>query len=676
MRLKSIRVQNFRCLENCELTLRDFTSLIGPNNSGKSAFLRAIEIFLNQTKPEPEEWRRDHEEEDIIIEGCFEEIQDWERDTPGVAGLVRNNEIRLRLVATRTPSPKGDIVVSKHYEAWVRQEAINGWSDTWGGLDSQIKAIAQAPGLEINGQSWKSAANKERVRQAIRVTRPDLVTYGEEFWTQESISIEPALKQAIPQAVLIQAVQDASDQAKPASKTAFGLLLNRVLLPALLATDEYGELQKAVGKLDARIRGKFLFGIGLDFASGLDTCTASAQLITEFRGYGEHLSVQVQVVAEDPGSKWKIVDANRGYLIRREQQALNVYAEKLASVRDLEQALYERMASVLEARAIIGFDLPDTDKVLSGGTSLKIDDGVETPIHLQGHGVQRALIFAMLEVLAKQDAIVGGAPESPRQRATVLLFEEPELYIHPHMMRRLKKALQEISESPNWQVIVSTHSPFLVDVASDPLSLIILRRPPRGCPEIRQLANDPFGADEPSERDREALRAALDFHPSVTEAFFARRVVLVEGDTEVAVLRYSDELLTLAGVDEEKADNTTIVSCGGKWTIPGMARLLSAFDIPFRIIHDQDRQGKSNEELGNLPPIHPYRANARIREVAGEEQVLIIDDTFEHVLDMAEIPHSAKPYHAWTRVRELCQNVSNLDHVPRLKRVVECAFNW
>jgi len=211
------------------------------------------------------------------------------------------------------------------------------------------------------------------------------------------------------------------------------------------------------------------------------------------------------------------------------------------------------------------------------------------------------------------------------------------------------------------------------------MSLVIFRRAsPQVPPEVKQLDSDPFGEDEPSRKDRVALRAALDFHPTVNEVFFARRAVLVEGDTEVAVLQHVPTLLSLAGVDGSKSDNVSIISCGGKWTIPPVARLLTRFEIPFRIIHDLDRKGKSDEELEALPAIHPYRANARIKEVAGGAEILVVEDTFEHLLwDEGEsVPSSDKPYRAWCKVRELCSDVENLDHAPGLREVVHFAFDW
>ena len=70
-----------------------------------------------------------------------------------------------------------------------------------------------------------------------------------------------------------------------------------------------------------------------------------------------------------------------------------------------------------------------------------MDDGVETTIERQGHGSQRALIFALIEVLANHSS---KNTSEEMTRSTILLFEEPELYLHPHLMIRLKNASSEV----------------------------------------------------------------------------------------------------------------------------------------------------------------------------------------------------------------------------------------
>ena len=600
MKLTRLTIENLRAIELMEIEVGDFISFIGPNNTGKSSVLRALEILLNQEKPEPTEWRKDHEDTPIRVTGVFEDIQDWERDTPGVSGLINDGRITLRATATR----EGENVAFS-YDAYIRPAIIDGWAEKWSELSEDIRGIAQE--IEIDGKGWKTSANKERVREAVINQRQETVEFGEPEWTSENISIAPALKQAVPQAVYVHAVKDASDDAKPAARTNFGLLLKRIVLPAIQESGEYQALLSAVQALSEKMRAT-----------------------------GEN---------------------------------------QLETVTRLADELSQRMSAIIEARVVFKLDTPDTDKFVGANAGINLDDGTETPIHLQGHGVQRALIFAMIEVLAKQDA----TNQNENQRSTILLFEEPEIYLHPHLMRRLKDSLADISGRSDWQVLITTHSPFFVNVAEDPTSLVILNRSDRTGPIVKkQLSSDPFAGDTGARDDRTALRAALDFHPTVAEAFFAQRVVLVEGDTELSVLRHSDGIHRLLGIDQLNYDTTTVVSCGGKWTIPAMARVLHAFEIPFRVIHDQDRKGRTKEQLRQTAPIDPYRANARIADASGGAEIYLVDDTFEHVLwpEEIKVKSSDKPFRAWQRVKNIVDGEVGIDDVPGLKELFEFAYSW
>ena len=244
-------------------------------------------------------------------------------------------------------------------------------------------------------------------------------------------------------------------------------------------------------------------------------------------------------------------------------------------VAKLAEELTESISDILKAKVIFKMNAPDTEKFLGANAGINLDDGVETPVHLQGHGAQRALIYAMIENIAKQNS----KTEDENNRSTILLFEEPEIYLHPHLMRKLKKSLQDISKRNDWQVVITTHSPFFVDIAENPTSLVIISKNKKTTKiSPNQLKQDPFKTTTTDELDeRAALRAALDFHPTVAEAFFAERIVLVEGDTELAVLKHSDGIHEKYGIAAEKYLDTTIVSCGGKWTIPAIARVLKAF---------------------------------------------------------------------------------------------------
>lgn len=337
----------------------------------------------------------------------------------------------------------------------------------------------------------------------------------------------------------------------------------------------------------------------------------------------------------------------------------------IQGINQINERLSGRLSRLINAKANVKFENPEIDTVISSSVGLRILDGVhDTPIGLQGHGLQRTLIFSLLEMVAENEAAIN----DENSRTTIVLYEEPELYLHPQMLRKLKSILNAISLSENWQIICSTHSPVFINVADAPDSLVILSRIEDGGIAVKQLTENPFENDEAGQIERDALRAALDFHPTVCEAFFANKIILVEGDTEMAIFKHCDELLAFCNVNLEKSLDCTIVSCGGKWTIPAIGRLLSRFGISFKIVHDLDRHGKTDAEIGELLPFHPFKANARIALIAAEENIFICEDTLE---DLWNGSKSDKPYSAIKKNIELVE-ASNVPD--RLRQLVEFVY--
>jgi predicted ATP-dependent endonuclease of OLD family len=324
--------------------------------------------------------------------------------------------------------------------------------------------------------------------------------------------------------------------------------------------------------------------------------------------------------------------------------------ELIEGIDTLMSGISTSLNQIMDFKSKVKLSVGDIeiDQVFMKAATLLIEDKLETQLDYQGSGVQRALAYALLEANALFTASVSN-------RSTIILYEEPELYIHPHLMRILRNCLREKSKLDNWQVIASTHSPFLIDIAENPTSLKLIKEHDNDTRTVHQISKTIFENDG-LYNERDMLRAALDFHPTVCEAFFAKRVVVVEGDTEVAVLRFAEEICTKIGIPTDLIKDTTIVSAGGKWTIPAIARILVGLKIPFKIVHDLDKKGLSEEELAKLTGFNEYCANAKIESIAGPENIYKVEDTFEHVLwnieEGEKIPtDGGKPFNAWKRIR-------------------------
>ena len=53
MKLAKIHIKNFRSIQNSEIRFDEITALVGENNAGKSAILRAINAIFNYSLEQP-----------------------------------------------------------------------------------------------------------------------------------------------------------------------------------------------------------------------------------------------------------------------------------------------------------------------------------------------------------------------------------------------------------------------------------------------------------------------------------------------------------------------------------------------------------------------------------------------------------------------------------------------
>jgi predicted ATP-dependent endonuclease of OLD family len=97
MKIHKLNVQNFRGLENSEITFSDLTALIGENNAGKSSFLAAIVAFYQGSKSIPNsDYYNGDTNRDIEITITFGDLTPVEREAFS-ADMVDG-----RLIVTRT----------------------------------------------------------------------------------------------------------------------------------------------------------------------------------------------------------------------------------------------------------------------------------------------------------------------------------------------------------------------------------------------------------------------------------------------------------------------------------------------------------------------------------------------------------------------------------------------
>ena len=162
---------------------------------------------------------------------------------------------------------------------------------------------------------------------------------------------------------------------------------------------------------------------------------------------------------------------------------------------------------------------------------------------------------------------------------TLIAIEEPENSLAPHYLGRVLKALEApfadgAEHCHDLQVLVATHSPSVLSRVP-PERIRHMRLNPSRITEVNQIRL-PRGADDSAKFVREAVL-------SFPELYFARLVVLGEGDSEQIILKRA---LEAEGLNPDRC-GIAIVPLGGRH-VNHFWRLLHDLEIPHITLLDLD----------------------------------------------------------------------------------------
>ncbi len=273
--------------------------------------------------------------------------------------------------------------------------------------------------------------------------------------------------------------------------------------------------------------------------------------------------------------------------------------ERLPKIREMEAVIQSHLTEHFpQARVEIIIPPPTIKSLLSGARIEVHDGGVAGPVETKGDGLKRSVLFAIFRTyveLAKRDEWQREARETRAPQRYLFLFEEPELYLHPAAQRSLFDALGVVAE--DHQVIVTTHSPLFYGPGQT-TTFVKMRKDTR--PTDRPYAivhpiDFPYdlGAKETFQ---------LICYENNSAAFFARKIVLVEGDSDVLALKHIAR--TLNSEWDFDGGHATLVRVAGKGNFRRFREFFRRFAIEVEIITDLDSLVSGFDKLG-LPADHP-----------------------------------------------------------------------
>lgn len=256
-----------------------------------------------------------------------------------------------------------------------------------------------------------------------------------------------------------------------------------------------------------------------------------------------------------------------------------------ADLTALENSLDEELLS-WGTKIDIQISPPNVDDIFRVGANVSIDDGIKTDITRKGHGLQRALIFALIKAWSKvikqdrEELETNSESENATRRAsksTYFIFEEPELFLHPQAQKELFSSLVNLSNEES-QVILCTHSSSFLDLEHHKSICIVKKETIQNGTKVLQYVNDIFDDSE----EIKTFNLSYWINPERSELFFAKKVILVEGQTDKTILPFIAKRLNVFKYDY------TIIDCGGKDSIHLYITLLNKYKINYFVVYDKD----------------------------------------------------------------------------------------
>jgi predicted ATP-dependent endonuclease of OLD family len=206
------------------------------------------------------------------------------------------------------------------------------------------------------------------------------------------------------------------------------------------------------------------------------------------------------------------------------------------------------------------------------------------PVNKRGSGVRRLILLNFFR--AEAEKTVAGS-----QRKVIYAIEEPETSQHPNYQVMLMKALLELADQPNRQILVTTHVPALAGLI--PVGGVrFVTKNDEGIPFVKM----------PSDTVLKEAAQSLGVLPE-TGMERAKGVVLVEGKSDVTFLRHTTKTLKAAGHISANLDEAGIVplQTGGSGNVKHWVthKLADDLGLPWCVFLDSD-VGGSPEQIKSI----------------------------------------------------------------------------
>jgi putative ATP-dependent endonuclease of OLD family len=263
----------------------------------------------------------------------------------------------------------------------------------------------------------------------------------------------------------------------------------------------------------------------------------------------------------------------------------------------------------------VNFSTPAIDDLFKAST-INLSDamGSSRPFTSFGHGAQRSAHMALIKLLAD----LNGAAAANVGGTTVLLIDEPELYLHPQAIELLRTSLLQLS-TQNFQVVFSTHSPLLVG-KEHALQTLMIYKDQQHRTVARQKLQSAVTTMQAHPHQAEVVFSLQ----NATHLLFSDHVLLVEGKTESMLIPH---IYQISRGHSYAHDKGCFVPGSGSGALVPLMQILRAVGFSPKAVADLDFAFKIAPQAQLINPAHPAILACKAWFVANAAAIGVFLDT-------------------------------------------------
>lgn len=551
MKLESVRIQNFRSFKDETVKFDDYNCFVGPNGAGKSTVMNALNVFFRQHKDSKTDLSK-------LSADDFHHKNTNEPISITVTFKDLSEDAKTGL-ADYVRQDKLVVTSKAEYDEGTERAEVKQFGNRLGMTEFKVWFEAE--------KAKKPAKELKEIFAGLREKWPDISTANSKADMSEALN---SFEAAHPESCSI-----------------------------IPSEDQFYGVSKGANRLAPHLQWVFV-SASKDFSEEAEENKSSA--------LGQLLSRAIR-------SKVNFTEKVTGLR--------NDLKQNYQSMLEAEQGVLSSISDSLETKLKLWANPSATAKVLwksDAEKAIKIEEpfahiqigekGFESELARFGHGMQRSYLLTLLQELADIDD--ENAP------TLVMAIEEPELYQHPPQARYLSEVLQELAND-NSQIVVCSHSPYFIP--SDDFHTVRMVREV-GSPissSVTSLKYDDLVKELTDAGEKAVKESGMiaklypTLRPEISEMFFSKKLILVEGIEDVAYLTSYIQLM--GKLSEFRRFGYHIIPVGGKNELIKPLAIAKLLNIEVFVVCDADTDKTRESEISKHK-----KDNAAILHLLGHDK--------------------------------------------------------